>query len=105
MNNFLCHLDELEDPGSKGFNIGSKAIFVVKQDGQIYVYKNDCPHLGVNLEWQEDQFLDSDKQFIQCSTHGALFLIQNGNCIAGPCAGDKLQTMPYVIKEGGIYLL
>ncbi len=105
MNNFLCRVDELNDPDSKGFKIDDREIFVVKYDAQIYVYKNYCPHLGVNLEWQEDQFLDSDKRLIQCSTHGALFLIESGNCIAGPCAGEKLQALPFVIKEGGIYLL
>lgn len=105
MNDFLCRVDELEDPGSKGFTVNDLDLFVVKYDAQIYVYKNLCPHLGVNLEWQEDQFLDSDKNLIQCSTHGALFLIDNGNCVAGPCAGDKLKALPFYIKDGEIYLM
>jgi nitrite reductase/ring-hydroxylating ferredoxin subunit len=105
MNDFLCRVDELEDPGSKGFTVNNLDLFVVKHDARIYVYKNLCPHLGVNLEWQEDQFLDSDKNLIQCSTHGALFLIDNGNCVAGPCAGDKLKALPFYIKDGEIYLM
>lgn len=101
----LCAVDELADPGSKGFQNDDMSVFVIKQGSQIYVYENSCPHLGINLEWQEDQFLDSEQRLIQCSTHGALFLIHNGECIAGPCPGEKLTRMPHKIQDGAVYLL
>jgi nitrite reductase/ring-hydroxylating ferredoxin subunit len=93
----LCHSEDIIDPGCKGFQIKSGEqitdIFVVRKGGQFYGYINSCPHTGVNLDWQAHQFLDMDRSFIQCSTHGALFEITTGQCIAGPCAGDHLTAI------------
>jgi len=90
----LCHSDEIEDPGCRGFHIKSGArtidIFVVHKNGQFHAYTNSCPHTGASLDWQENQFLDMDNAFIQCSTHDARFDIETGRCIAGPCVGDYL---------------
>jgi len=41
---------------------------------------------------------------IQCSTHGALFNIESGECLQGPCLGQSLQSIDYEIKEGNIYI-
>jgi nitrite reductase/ring-hydroxylating ferredoxin subunit len=43
-----------------------------------------------------------DNMFIQCSTHDALFEIDTGVCIAGPCVGDHLQAVELVIEDGYI---
>ncbi len=100
----LCHTDAIGDPGSKSFEIkqGRKVIslFVVHKDGAFSAYINSCPHTGANLDWQQDQFLDMDNTFIQCSTHDALFEIDTGACIAGPCVGDHLQAVELVIEDG-----
>ena len=102
----LCQTHEISDPGSKAFEIklGGKntALFVVHKDGAFNAYINSCPHTGANLEWQEDQFLDLDNMYIQCSTHDALFEIESGKCIAGPCVGDSLQTVELLIEDGQI---
>ena len=102
----LCRTDEISDPGSKSFEIkqGRKTIslFVVHKDGMFRAYINSCPHTGANLDWQEDQFLDMDNMFIQCSTHDALFEIDTGACIAGPCIGDHLDPIELVIEDGQI---
>jgi len=102
----LCTSDEINDPGSKSFEIkqGRKhiSLFVVHKDGIFKAYINSCPHTGANLDWQEDQFLDMDNMFIQCSTHDALFEIDTGACIAGPCIGDSLQVVELVIEDGQI---
>ncbi len=96
----LCHIDDIEESTSKGFAVGNKYVFAVKKDDRVYVYYNCCPHLGTPLEWQEDRFLDSDNALIQCSTHGALFLIESGQCILGPCKGKSLKAIPFVIGNG-----
>ncbi|MCR8921230.1 Rieske (2Fe-2S) protein [Dasania sp. GY-MA-18] len=98
----LCHIDDIADDSSKGFELKDGSIFAVKKDGQLFVYKNSCPHLGVELNWQEDQFLDMDNTLIQCSTHGALFLIEDGQCVAGPCMGEYLQPVDYHLEDGVI---
>jgi nitrite reductase/ring-hydroxylating ferredoxin subunit len=85
----LCHVNDIDEGASKGFEIGDKKLFAVKKDAVIYVYENRCPHLGIELEWLENQFLDSEGALIQCSTHGALFLIEDGNCISGPVPANN----------------
>ena len=105
----LCDTDIISDPGSKSFDIkyGRKqlSLFVVHKDGRFNAYINSCPHTGVNLDWQQDQFLDMDNMFIQCSTHDALFEIDTGTCIAGPCVGDHLQAVELVIENGQLSAL
>lgn len=106
MATLLCQTDDIPDPGSKAFELKqgrrTVSLFVVHKDGNFSAYINSCPHTGVNLEWQEDQFLDMDNMFIQCSTHDALFEIDTGACIAGPCVGDRLETVELTIEDGQI---
>lgn len=71
------------------------SIFAVRRAGQLFVYHNQCPHLGINLEFQANDFLDADGAHIICSTHGALFEIATGECIFGPCNGDALTAVAF----------
>lgn len=101
----LCHLDSIPAGASRGFQLNESSCFVVKShDGGVHVYANSCPHLGVELEWIADQFLDSEGMLIQCATHGALFLIETGQCVAGPCLGQYLQAVPFVIRDGAVVI-
>jgi nitrite reductase/ring-hydroxylating ferredoxin subunit len=66
------------------------------------IYVNACPHLGVPLDWAPDRFLSSDGKHIVCSMHGALFEIETGLCLQGPCAGDHLEVVPFTVQDGEI---
>ncbi len=99
---YLCSLADLPEGSSKGFD--SSKIFAVNYGGKIYVYKNRCPHLGIPLEWKENQFLDSSNSMIQCANHGALFVIDSGQCVSGPCAGSRLHTIPCEIINNSIWI-
>ncbi|MCH7671315.1 MAG: Rieske 2Fe-2S domain-containing protein [Proteobacteria bacterium] len=96
----LLAVDDIEEGTSKGLEVHNLYLFVVKKDQQITLYFNRCPHLGTPLEWEEDRFLDADGALIQCSTHGALFRIEDGQCLAGPCKGKYLQAVPFIIEQG-----
>lgn len=93
----LCKISDLQDPGSMGFDIEVNGrevnLFVVHKYGEFFAYINSCPHRRSPLEWQEHEFLDTDKDFIQCSTHDALFEIPTGLCIKGPCVGESLSPI------------
>jgi len=91
---------DIDEGQSKGLDVEGAYLFAVKRDDQIYLYRNSCPHLGTPLEWQEDTFLDADGALIQCATHGALFEIESGRCISGPCLGQSLQTIPFILDNG-----
>lgn len=90
---FLCKTSDLPLEGSKAFNLKGTAIFVVAKENNHYAYVNECPHLGVDLNWAPDKFLDINNQHIQCSMHGALFSITEGECLHGPCLGDFLKSV------------
>lgn len=100
----LCSIHDIEEESAKGFDVDGKALFVVKKNGQIHVYLNTCPHIGIPLEFLPDEFLDQDKQYIQCANHGALFVIDTGYCVAGPCAGQSLEAIPFTLDGDKIVL-
>jgi nitrite reductase/ring-hydroxylating ferredoxin subunit len=86
----LCQLDDLEELQAIELTIDDRQLFAIRQDNRLHAYWNSCPHLGIPLNWMPEKFLDLDGSLIQCSSHGALFQIDSGQCIAGPCTGDRL---------------
>lgn len=104
-----CSLDELKKTVcySSEVEINDVIIhyFLIYHENSIFSYINQCPHTGVNLDWQENQFLDNNHQFIQCATHGALFDIKEGLCLRGPCVGDHLKAIENNLENGNIYLI
>jgi nitrite reductase/ring-hydroxylating ferredoxin subunit len=104
----LCAFDELEENASKGFSVrlegAEREIFVVRRDGQVYGYQNICPHRGTNLDWMPDQFMDPDREFIQCATHDARFQVEDGMCVVGPCLGQSLTPATVQVVDGQVVL-
>jgi nitrite reductase/ring-hydroxylating ferredoxin subunit len=105
----LCHLDDVPDPGSRGFRIEGNgrvhAVFVVRRGDAVYGYPNRCPHTGLSLDWAPDRFLDADGELIVCATHGALFRIEDGYCVAGPCAGASLRPVSVRLQGDAVILV
>ncbi|WP_217475117.1 Rieske (2Fe-2S) protein [Stutzerimonas stutzeri] len=100
----LCAVADIAEGQSKGLDHHGQRLLAIRKEGALYVYENRCPHRGIPLEWQADQFLDSSGSLIQCATHGALFLIDSGECVAGPCAGQALRALPVVERDGSVWL-
>ena len=101
----LCRLDEIEDPGTRGFEIDRGEtqplrLFVVRKDEVLAAYRNRCPHTGAPLEWLPNQFFDLDNSFIQCAIHGALFRPEDGYCLRGPCVGQSLESLALEVVDG-----
>ena len=67
-------------------------------------FVNRCPHAGSPLDWMPGQFLNLDRTHLQCATHDALFTLDGGECVAGPCAGDALEPVPVVVDGGQVRL-
>ncbi|MFO2465507.1 Rieske 2Fe-2S domain-containing protein [Pseudomonas sp. 15FMM2] len=101
---FLCPSQALVEAGSRGFDIDGRKLFAVRRGGIAYFYINRCPHRGIPLEWQPDRFLDQSASLIQCATHGALFLVESGECVAGPCAGQNLTALHGREDEQGLWV-
>lgn len=79
---------------------GPRHLIVVRSAGTHRAYLNSCPHQGVRLDWQPGVFLDVEGAHLQCSMHGALFRLRDGQCVAGPCAGRALLSVPLLEKDG-----
>ena len=104
---FLCKINELEENRAKGFSsTGDKEqhdVILIKRDGHIYAYQNHCPHTGVNLNWQPDEFMDLESFYLQCSVHGALFNVEDGLCVRGPCVNQSLMAISTQIINGELH--
>lgn len=100
----LCASEELIEGQSRGFALPSGRVLAVRRDGRVYAYENRCPHRGIPLEWQSDHFLDESGTLIQCASHGALFRIESGECISGPCVGQELNLIPCEENIQGIWI-
>ncbi len=101
-------LDELDDPGCREFAIGEGEWpfrgFVVRKGREVFAYQNFCVHVGHPLNWSPDKFLTRDGSAIICSSHGATYEIETGQCFAGPGSGGSLRRVDLDIRDGIIYV-
>ena len=98
----LCAVDDIPDGTGRGFVAGGTALLVVRRGTALYAYVNSCPHIGTPLDFTPDRFLSFDAKYILCSTHGALFEIEDGECVSGPCAGDALTAVAVRAVDGRV---
>lgn len=105
----ICPSADVTD-GGKGvrFEIptesGLQPAFVVRHGGRVYGYVNRCAHIGVELDWQPGEFFDDSGLYLVCATHGATYLPESGECIAGPCRGARLTRLDILEHDGVVYL-
>jgi nitrite reductase/ring-hydroxylating ferredoxin subunit len=104
----LCAVDDLAETPCLGFRVGGGpwplSGFVVRKANRIRAYLNRCPHAGHALDLKPGQFLTPDRSLIVCSSHGALFEIDTGHCVDGPCAGESLVAIPIELIGGHVLL-
>ncbi|WP_425997116.1 Rieske (2Fe-2S) protein [Caulobacter sp. DWR1-3-2b1] len=102
----LCALGEIASPGAKGFRFREGdalfAGFVVRQGDAVFGYIDSCPHAGWPMAGFAGRYLTRDNDLILCGGHGALFRIEDGACIAGPCPGQILLPWPVRIEQGDV---
>lgn len=102
----LCALDEIPSPGSKGFRWREAdamfAGFVVRKDDLVVGYLDSCPHAGWPLAGFAGRYLTRENDLILCGGHAALFKIEDGACVTGPCPNEKLFPWPVEVRDGQI---
>jgi nitrite reductase/ring-hydroxylating ferredoxin subunit len=76
--------------------------FVVRRGDAVYGYVDRCAHMALPLAQKLDDYLTPDGTLIQCSWHGALYAIDDGLCVGGPCIGARLTPWPVEIRDGMI---
>lgn len=104
----LCDLNDIPDGDSAGFDVdgpyGRFAVLAVRKGDDVLAYINSCPHIGAPLEMPPGKFLNPEKTHIQCATHGALFRIDDGTCVSGPCVDDALKPVTTAVRDGVVYV-
>ncbi len=120
---FICYINDIPEEEQASVNLSNsiddkfncleteldingqtKPVFLLRHNGGVKAYINACPHTGAKLNWQEGLFLDSEKHYIQCSIHGALFEKESGLCIHGPCAQQHLSQVDIIIENEKVLL-
>lgn len=110
----ICRLEDIPSRQARGFVLARRdeagaeqpwAIFVVRWGRYVFAYENQCPHQGVRLDWEKDQFMDGSGERLICGKHGAVFEIDTGHCIEGVCAGASLKAIKVCVEDAEICLL
>jgi nitrite reductase/ring-hydroxylating ferredoxin subunit len=103
----LCDLADLADPGAKGFIFRRDEAmflgFVVRTGDGVTGYVDHCPHAGMPLALLPGRYLTREGDLILCSSHGALFRLHDGLCVAGPCAGKLLESWSVRVQGESVY--
>jgi nitrite reductase/ring-hydroxylating ferredoxin subunit len=97
----LCRLADIPDGGARGFAVEgpdlAQRIVVARLGKRIFGYVNLCPHALSRLDSEIGQFFEyDDSSHLFCDSHAALFRVEDGVCIEGPCEGQALT--PAAIK-------
>ena len=102
----LGPLDLIADEAARNYvlQIGDKRFhgFVVRRGEAVFGYVDRCPHQGLPLAQQLDRYLTPDGGLIACSWHGAVFTVEEGTCVGGPCLGARLAPWPVTMRDGRI---
>jgi nitrite reductase/ring-hydroxylating ferredoxin subunit len=94
---------------------GVKEVFVPSASGGFYLmltrsaagvraFHNECPHAGRPLNYAPNQFLLSPLGNVVCAVHGAEFVLDSGECVAGPCFRQSLRAFPVQVIDEVVYL-
>jgi nitrite reductase/ring-hydroxylating ferredoxin subunit len=103
----VARVGELVHGRSKKFTIRrggfeSEAL-LINYHGELLAYVNRCPHIGISLDWVDNQFFTVDQRYLMCANHGAVFEPPTGECIWGPCLGASLESIPVEIEGEQVF--
>ena len=104
----LARIDELPPGTTRKFTCQHAGrtvpAFVANVQGKFIAYVNECVHLPISLDLDDNDFFTCDGKFFVCKTHGSVYEPNAGQCIGGPGQGKSLQRLPVVVEDGMIYL-
>ncbi|MDP6944832.1 MAG: Rieske 2Fe-2S domain-containing protein, partial [Myxococcota bacterium] len=76
--------------------------FVVGHEGALRAYVNRCPHVTYSLDLGDGNVQDPTRKFLQCFSHGAMFLPESGECFMGPVVGRRLEPLPSARQDDAL---
>ncbi|VTZ27200.1 conserved hypothetical protein [Methylocella tundrae] len=110
----ICEAETIAPGAAKAFSLSrindagdpeTFPIFVIHTAADEYLgYVNACPHKGVLLNKGPGTFFTQDRKLLECGQHGAMFDIDTGLCVDGPCKAQSLEPVALAVIDGDICL-
>jgi nitrite reductase/ring-hydroxylating ferredoxin subunit len=74
-------------------------VVVGRVAGAWRAYRNECRHRALPLDLGARSPTSDDGRHLLCNQHGALYRLDDGWCVSGPCAGERLAAL--AVREDG----
>jgi len=75
MSTVVCRLDDLAPNSAKRFDVGGRAVAIVRIGDDVYAIGDTCTHADVSLS-EGEVFCDTKE--IECWKHGSTFSLETG---------------------------
>lgn len=80
---------------------GGYGLLLTRVGDAVHAFHNACPHAGRRLDWAPGRFLIEHGHLV-CAAHGAVFELDTGACVGGPCRGAGLRRIPVHVEGGEV---
>ncbi|MDH5493676.1 MAG: metallophosphoesterase [Myxococcales bacterium] len=107
---------------ASGAGTSRRALLVLDASGRAHAYLDECKHLPISLgdvpralDGIEPQAacegraafdrLDASGEHLICQTHGAVYRLEDGVCVEGPCVGASLDAFHLEEIDGELFLM
>ena len=105
----LCRLDEVPESSAKlaTARVGERTfeVIVVRRGPAAWAFANRCPHFSVGLDAQPGVLHLYRGALVMCAHHSAMFRLDDGMCIDGPCEGHGLDPVPVRVEGDHVVLV
>lgn len=111
---YLCLAAEVPDGGGREWRDPEddmRSVVIFRRGTALYGYINSCPHQGRPLGLGRPgsavprRFLFDGEQRLVCPHHGAVFTVEDGACVSGPCRGGVLTPINWEERDGKLFWL
>jgi nitrite reductase/ring-hydroxylating ferredoxin subunit len=103
----IGRVGELAHANSKKFTLrcggSSVEAMLINFEGEYFAYVNRCRHVGISMDWVDNQFFTENGRYLMCANHGATYEPKTGECVWGPCVGASLEGVPLEIEGEKIF--
>ena len=100
----LCRVVDIPDHGAIAVEVASStggfSLILLREGERVFAYHNECPHAGRQLDYVPGKFLVKDRRIV-CAAHGAVFAVESGACLGGPCR-NGLVSVPVDVRDGEV---
>ena len=78
---------------------------LVRFQGLVYAYLNQCVHMPKPLDCEQAHIFDESGRFLQCSMHTICYDPVTGESLSEICAGKSLTAIQVREENGWVYLI